>query len=66
MAIPVALKKRLEALEYRFDDSNDMKIFYHFIEEDPIRWEPGDPVSWQQAHPKGRAIILKFMDCGRN
>jgi len=37
MAISVALKKRLEALEYRFDGSNDMKIFYHFIEEDPIR-----------------------------
>ena len=64
MAISAALLKRLNALECRLDGSNDMKIFYHFIEEKPIRWEPEDPAPWQQAHPKGRAIIFKVMDCG--
>jgi hypothetical protein len=62
MAIPVALKKRLEALEYRFDGSNDMKIFCHYIEEDPDQWEPEDPASWQRSHPNGNAVILKLSD----
>jgi hypothetical protein len=65
MAIPVVLIKRLNALECRFDGSNNMKVFCHYIEEDPVRWEPEDPASWQQAHPNGNAVILKFMDCGR-
>lgn len=64
MALSAALLKRLESLENRFDGNNDMKIFFHFIEENPIGWELEDPGTWQQVYPKGRAIIFKVMDLG--
>lgn len=64
MAVPVTLKKRLEALENRVDGRNEIKVFIHDIEKNPPFWKPEDPGAWQQLHPKGKAILLTMRDCG--
>lgn len=61
MAIPAALKRRIEALEYKLDPdgSRALKVFVYHPEEEVPFWDPEPPEAWQQAHPKGHAVILE-------
>lgn len=64
MVIPVVLLKRLEALECQLDCRDEIKVFMYYPEEKPPYWNPESPEIWQQAHPKGHAVILEVRDCG--
>jgi hypothetical protein len=61
VAIPAALKRRIKALEYKhdLDGSRALKVFIYHPEEDIPYWDPEPPEAWQQAHPKGCAVILQ-------
>ena len=66
MAITAVLKKRLESLERGFDleGSKAIKVFIFHPEEKVPFWDPEPPDAWQQAHPKGHAVILQVRDFG--
>ena len=66
MAIPAALKKRIEALENRFDleGRKAIKVFIYHPEEDIPYWDPEPPEAWQNANPKGHAVILQVRNLG--
>jgi ketosteroid isomerase-like protein len=59
------LKKRLEILENSFDlkGRGDIKVFIYHPEEDIPFWNPEPPETWQEAHPKGHAVILERRSC---
>jgi hypothetical protein len=67
MAVPAVLLKRLVALERSFDldGSNAIKVFIFHPEEGIPYWDPEPPEAWQQAHPKGHAVILEVRDMSR-
>lgn len=66
MSLPPGLKKRLAALEYKLDPegSRAFKVFIYHPEEDVPYWDPEPPEAWQQAYPKGHALILEVRDMG--
>ena len=68
MAIPAALKKRIEALENRFDleGRKAIKVFIYHPEEDIPYWDPEPPEAWQKVHPKRNAVILERRSCRLN
>ena len=66
MLTAATLLKRLVTLERGFDleGSKAIKIFIFYPEEDVPFWDPEPPNAWQQAHPKGHAVILQVRDFG--
>lgn len=66
MSLPAGLLKRLEALECRLDGRDLIKVFIFHPDEAKPYWDPEPPEAWQQANPKGHAVILQFKDCGIN
>jgi len=63
MLTVATLLKRLEALERGREGGPEIKVFIHYPERKPPFWEPENPESWQQSHPKGRAILLFMRNC---
>lgn len=68
MTIPVALKKWIGTLEKSFDleGSRVTKVFIYHPEEDIPYWDPESPETWQEANPKGNAVILERRSCKIN
>lgn len=68
MAFPACFKKRLEALEKSFDleGSRAIKVFIYHPEEVIPYWDPEPPEAWQEAHPKGYAVVLERRSCRIN
>lgn len=66
MLTAATLIKRLVTLERGFDlgGSKAIKVFMFYPEEDVPFWDPEPPDAWQQAHPKGYAVILQVRDFG--
>ena len=64
MAVPASLLKRLESLECRLDNRNDLKVFIYHPEETIPYWDPESLEAWQQVHSKGHAVLLEVRDCG--
>ena len=66
MLTAATLLKRLVTLERGFDlgGSKAIKVFMFYPEEDVPFWDPEPPDAWQQAHPKGHAVILQVRDFG--
>jgi hypothetical protein len=66
MLTAATLLKRLVTLERVFDlgGSKAIKVFMFYPEEDVPYWDPEPPDAWQQAHPKGHAVILQVRDFG--
>jgi len=57
--------KRLEALEKRSEGRPRIKVFIHYAERNPPFWKPEDPETWQQSHPRGKAVLLMVCNCRR-
>jgi hypothetical protein len=66
MLTAATLLKRLVTLERGFDlgGSKAIKVFMFYPEEDVPFWDPEPPDAWQQAHPRGHAVILQVRDFG--
>jgi hypothetical protein len=64
MAVPLSLKRRLNALESKLDRRGAIKVFIYHPEEDTPYWTPELPDTWQNANPNGHAILLQIRDCG--
>lgn len=66
MLTAATLLKRLVTPERGFDlgGSKAIKVFMFYPEEDVPFWDPEPPDAWQQAHPRGHAVILQVRDFG--
>lgn len=64
MAIPSSLKRRLNTLESKLDGRDAIKVFIYHPEEDTPYWTPEPPDTWQNANPKGHAVLLQVRNCG--
>ena len=45
-------------------NENFLKVFIYHPEEDIPFWDPEPPEAWQQAYPRGHAVILEVRDMG--